>query len=170
MQELDQAEQWGTLQSRRIHNPGLMSDQRAETMPNESLSTERELFNSFRERQQLLHIFFTQVDPILRILHRPSLQAHLLGGKCYLNYAPWHPAPAALTSAVFYAASCALSPEICLACFGMDKASLISKHQSNTNYALQRADYLLTNDLTVLQAFVISLVSRDHEDSGRFVY
>lgn len=41
----------------------------------------------------------------------------------------------------------------------MDKVSLISKYQKESTAALERADYLLTDDLTVLQAFVISLVS-----------
>ncbi|KAE8137834.1 hypothetical protein BDV38DRAFT_282762 [Aspergillus pseudotamarii] len=105
----------------------------------------------------------------VNILHRPSIQAHLLEGECYLNYEPWHPAPAALASAIYYAASCTVNQDICLSCFGMDKASLISKYQKESNAALERADYLLTDDLTVLQAFVISLIAmRCHDRTRRF--
>ncbi|KAB8220221.1 hypothetical protein BDV33DRAFT_191401 [Aspergillus novoparasiticus] len=44
----------------------------------------------------------------------------------------------------------------------MDKLSLISKYQKESTAALERADYLLTDDLTVLQAFVISLTALFH--------
>ncbi|KAE8382501.1 hypothetical protein BDV26DRAFT_5613 [Aspergillus bertholletiae] len=135
----------------------------------EPLFAEREGMNSGRERQQLLHIYFIQVDPIVKILHRPSLQAHLLGGESYLDYDPWHPAPAALASAVYYAASCAVNQATCFSCFGMEKVSLIAKYQKESKAALERADYLLTDDLTVLQAFVISLIAmRCHDRTRRF--
>ncbi|KAB8279102.1 hypothetical protein BDV30DRAFT_222317 [Aspergillus minisclerotigenes] len=125
--------------------------------------------NSCGERQQLLYIYLTQVDPLVKILHRPSIQAHLLEGECYLSYEPWHPAPAALASAIYYAASCTVNQDTCLSCFGMDKVSLISKYQKESTAALERADYLLTDDLTVLQAFVISLIAmRCHDRTRRF--
>ncbi|GKZ27197.1 hypothetical protein AbraIFM66951_005120 [Aspergillus brasiliensis] len=124
--------------------------------------------DDFRQRQKLLHTYFTQIDPIVKIVHRPSLLAYVPGGKCYLQYDLWHPAPAALASAIYYAASCTLSQEACRT-FGMDKASLISKYRKDLDCALERADYLVTNDLTVLQAFVISLIAlRCHDRSRRF--
>ncbi|KAL6234650.1 hypothetical protein BDW75DRAFT_159122 [Aspergillus navahoensis] len=125
--------------------------------------------NDFRQRQKLLHTYLTQIDPIVKIIHRPSLLAYLIGGNRYLHYDPWHPAPTALASAIYYAASCTLSQESCRSFFGTDKASLISKYQKDTNCALERADYLVTDDLTVLQAFVISLIAlRCHDRSRRF--
>ncbi|GKZ37992.1 hypothetical protein AbraIFM66950_009884 [Aspergillus brasiliensis] len=124
--------------------------------------------DDFRQRQKLLHTYFTQIDPIVKIVHRPSLLAYVPGGKCYLQYDLWHPAPAALASAIYYAASCTLSQESCRT-FGMDKAALISKYRKDLDCALGRADYMVTNDLTVLQAFVISLIAlRCHDRSRRF--
>ncbi|PWY94983.1 hypothetical protein BO94DRAFT_507818 [Aspergillus sclerotioniger CBS 115572] len=152
----------------QTNSPGWVIDPCPQFIPNEAL------FHwtgaaSYRERQQLLQIYLSQVDPIVKIIHGPSLRAHLLEGKCYLNYGPWHPAPAALASAVYYAASCTLSPETCLSSFGTDKASLISKYQNESRYALERVDYVLTEDLTVLQAFVISLIAmRCHDRTRRF--
>ncbi|PYI12667.1 hypothetical protein BO78DRAFT_457084, partial [Aspergillus sclerotiicarbonarius CBS 121057] len=140
----------------------------SQVVQKEPLDVRTDQLNGHRERQQLLHIYLTQVDPIVKILHRPSLLSHLLDGKCYLNYDPWHPAPTALASAIYYAASCTLSVETCLS-LGFDKVSLIAKYQKDTNCALERADYLLTDDLTVLQAFVISLIAmRCHDRSRRF--
>ncbi|KAE8344915.1 hypothetical protein BDV24DRAFT_148752 [Aspergillus arachidicola] len=158
IQEPDHTE-GATFQTRQHNDLSSMIDDCAWAIPNGTMSAGRgALISSCRERQQLLCIYLTQVDPLVKILHRPSIQAHLLEGECYLNYEPWHPAPAALASAIYYAASCTVSQETCRSCFGMDKVSLITKYQKESTAALERADYLLTDDLTVLQAFVISLV------------
>lgn len=150
-----------TFHTRQHNDLTCMIDECARLIPNGMMSAGRGglNLNSCGERQQLLYIYLTQVDPLVKILHRPSIQAHLLEGECYLKYEPWHPAPAALASAIYYAASCTVNQDTCLSCFGMDKVSLISKYQKESTAALERADYLLTDDLTVLQAFVISLVS-----------
>ena len=143
---------------RREH--GFASNRPIERAWDENLFLESACFNAseLRERRQLAEIYLTQVDPILKILHRPSVEAHLLSGDSYLHYRLCHPAPTALASAIYYAASCALSPEKCVSDFGIEKRLLISKYQKNTKSALEDADYMITDDLTVLQAFVISLV------------
>ncbi|RAQ66400.1 hypothetical protein COH20_002570 [Aspergillus flavus] len=160
-----------TFHTRQHNDLTCMIDECARLIPNGMMSAGRGglNLNSCGERQQLLYIYLTQVDPLVKILHRPSIQAHLLEGECYLKYEPWHPAPAALASAIYYAASCTVNQDTCLSCFGMDKVSLISKYQKESTAALERADYLLTDDLTVLQAFVISLIAmRCHDRTRRF--
>ncbi|KAE8327559.1 hypothetical protein BDV39DRAFT_192745 [Aspergillus sergii] len=166
---LGQSDSHETFQTRQHNDLTCMIDECARLIPNGTMSVGRGGLNSCGERQQLLYIYLTQVDPLVKILHRPSIQAHLLEGECYLNYEPWHPAPAALASAIYYAASCTINQDTCLSCFGMDKLSLISKYQKESTVALERADYLLTDDLTVLQAFVISLIAmRCHDRTRRF--
>ncbi|KAB8211505.1 hypothetical protein BDV34DRAFT_219460 [Aspergillus parasiticus] len=168
MQERDHTK-GAAFQARQHNDLTCMIDECARLIPNGTMSVERGDLNSCGERQQLLYIYLTQVDPLVKILHRPSIQAHLLEGECYLNYEPWHPAPAALASAIYYAASCTVNQDICRSCFGMDKVSLITKYQKESTAALERADYLLTDDLTVLQAFVLSLIAmRCHDRTRRF--
>lgn len=137
-----------------------MNELHISVLPRTIMLPECEPPSDFRQLRQLLQVYLTQVDPLVRILHRPSLFAFMLEGKCYLTYDQWHPAPTALASAICYAASCTLDPETCRFNFGVDKTSLVLKYQRDTYYALEQADYQLTDDLTVLQAFVISLVSR----------
>ncbi|CRG87551.1 Acetamidase regulatory protein [Talaromyces islandicus] len=146
--------------------PGMAS---GGTIPNQALSLDKGCCNGFRDREQLLNVYLARVDPIVKIIHRPSLQAYMRGVGSYLDYGPSNPAPVALASAICYAASCTLNQEACVSIFAMDKESLIAKHQKDTQYALERADYMLTNDITVLQAFVISLIAmRSHDHSRRF--
>ncbi|RAH79309.1 hypothetical protein BO86DRAFT_457926 [Aspergillus japonicus CBS 114.51] len=118
-------------------------------------------------QQQLCRVFLERVDPVVKILHRPSLCAFLLEGKPYLDYEPEHLAPTALASAVYYAASCSLSEDECIRAFGVPRVSLVAGYQKDVELALGRADYLTTNDLTVLQAFVLFLVSLRSQDQSR---
>lgn len=107
----------------------------------------------------LCHIYLAQVDPVFKILHRPSLRALLLEEKPYLHYDLNHPAPAALKCAVFYAAACSISEVNWPTMMGSSRPAVLARYQSETEAALRRAEYITTNDLTVLQAFVLSLVS-----------
>lgn len=43
--------------------------------------------------------------------------------------------------------------------FNIEKAAVVAEFQKETEEALARADFVTTNDLTVLQAYVLSLVS-----------
>ncbi|GFF52750.1 sugar transporter STL1 [Aspergillus udagawae] len=119
-------------------------------------------------RRRLVEIFLHQVDPILKILHRPSLCAYLLEGKPYLDYAPGDPVPAALASAVLYMASSTLAEGQCLALLGERKETVLTRYKDEAKAALARVDFLVTNHLTVLQALVLSLVAaRTHDHSRR---
>lgn len=111
-----------------------------------------------QKQQHLCRIYLEYVDPIFKILHRPSVGAFLLEGKSYLDYEPGHPAPIALASAVCYAATSSLSEENCLSSFEMSKKQMCDLYQKQTEARLHDADFITTNDLTVLQAYVLSLV------------
>lgn len=110
-------------------------------------------------QKQLCHIYLEQVDPIFKTLHQPSLRSFMLDDEAYLDYKPGDPAPAALACAVCYVATCSLSEQQCFELFRMNKETMVSIHQKETEAALLRADFITSNDLTVLQAFALSLVS-----------
>jgi hypothetical protein len=153
-----QGEQGSATPNYQPGDPCGVINQHIQVIPNTIHDTARENLVYDAERQLLLHVYLTQVDSILNVVDGPSLQAHLLEGKCYLDYSFWHPAPMALTSAIYYTACCALTEDTCLLYFGTDKKFLISKYEKMTQSALEMADYLSSDDFTVLQAIVISLV------------
>jgi hypothetical protein len=96
---------------------------------------------------------------VFKILHRSSLIEYLIDGKTYLGYDLLHPAPRALAAAVRFASVSSLSKEQCIALFGTSKDSMVLKYQNEVEDALARLDFIITNDMTVFQAFVLSLVS-----------
>lgn len=110
-------------------------------------------------RRQLCEIYLHNVDPVFKILHRPTLRAFLRDDQPYLDYEPDHHAPATLAWAVYYAAVCTIDDSQCQLLFGADKKTITAELQRETEAALVKADFVTTNELTVLQAYVLSLVS-----------
>ncbi|KAJ5383764.1 hypothetical protein N7517_001675 [Penicillium concentricum] len=121
-------------------------------------------------RHRLCDIFFHNVDPLFKILHRPSLQAFLKDGKPYLDYDQDHQAPATLASAMYLCAVCTLDEVECQSMFNASKKTIVAEFQKETELALARADFVTTNDLTVLQAYIISLLAARCQDQSRRVW
>ncbi|KGO69247.1 Transcription factor, fungi [Penicillium italicum] len=106
-------------------------------------------------RHRLCDIFFRNVDPLFKILHRPSLQAFIKDGRPYLDYEQDHQAPATLASAIYLCAVCTLEE--------------VELHKE-TELALAKADFVTTNDLTILQAYIIFLLAARSQDQSRRVW
>ena len=107
----------------------------------------------------LLDIFVYRVDSVLKVSHVPLLRSLLLSD------GPVNPEPLkgpsyeALKFAVCFTAACTLSEAECRAIFVEEKVKVINKLRLATEVVLSRAEILTTSDFTVLQAFVIYLVS-----------
>lgn len=99
-----------------------------------------------------------RVDSLIPILHCGSFGDYLISRKPYLNYDADHPAPAALAWAVRYLAIGTISDNQCFHMFGVERESLLARYQKTTQSALEKADYISTEDLTTLQAFVLFVV------------
>lgn len=100
----------------------------------------------------------TQVDPILPILQCSSLWDYVTEGLPYLTYAADHPAPRALVCAIGYMSIATLSDKTCSHDLGLSRDLLLDRYYNLTERALKLTDYYNTDDLTVLQAFVLFVV------------
>ena len=114
---------------------------------------------TIQAEKNLAQVFLKKVDPAFKILHAPSLKAFLLDGKPYLDYGPGHTAPAALASAVYFAAACSITEDESKNLLGCNKGWLVARYQQESEAALAKADFMTSNDLAILQAFVLFLVS-----------
>ena len=108
---------------------------------------------------QLCLVYVRQVDPVIKILHRPSLQRWLVRGEGYLGYPSGHASVEALSAAVCYSAASSMTENQCHASFHINKSTVVADYRKACEAAMQRADLLATRDITVLQAFVLYLVS-----------
>ncbi|KAK0727595.1 hypothetical protein B0T26DRAFT_672238 [Lasiosphaeria miniovina] len=119
---------------------------------------------------QLCHIYLQQVDPCIKILHRPSIHKFLVRGQNYLAYPEGHASPRVLSAAVSYAAASSMTENQCRATFRTPKASLVADCRRACEIALNASGLLTTSDMTVLQAFLLYLVARRSEERSRAVW
>ncbi|GKZ25582.1 hypothetical protein AbraIFM66951_001354 [Aspergillus brasiliensis] len=115
-----------------------------------------------RHIYRLWQIFVERVDPMIKIVHVPTLQQRILD-------ASYDPARASkpLTAIIFamYTISVTAIPsDECEAYFGRGKAVLLTRYRTATLRALIAVDFLTTNNLEVLQALAIFLFSNPGSD------
>ncbi|KAK2877750.1 hypothetical protein FQN49_001226 [Arthroderma sp. PD_2] len=119
---------------------------------------------------KLCHIYLHNVDPIIKILHRPSIRKWMVDGDKYLGYPEEHTSVRALESAVCYAAANSMTDSQCQAAFQASKSSIVAAHRRMCERAIESANLLTTRDMIVLQAFVLYLVGRRSEEKGTAVW
>ncbi|KAI1211414.1 uncharacterized protein F4807DRAFT_466675 [Annulohypoxylon truncatum] len=150
--------------SPRLRLLGIGSTRGGSLGENESLLTDTKL------AAQLCQVYLRQVDPIVRLLHRPSLSKFMLDGQRYLSYDLNHISAICLSSAVCYSALASMTDEQCQTLLNMDRSILIAEYRAACETALERADLISTDDVTILQAFVLYLFARRTEDSSRVIW
>jgi len=110
----------------------------------------------------LYSLFITNVEPVVKMLHGPSLKRYFIEGSAELDCSPGPKGLDALRFAIYYSATTSLNPEACLLQLGEEKATLLSRFRSGTELALARADVINTEEMSTLQALVLYLVSPLH--------
>lgn len=131
---------------------------------------------SIHDCYRLLEYYFTNVDPVLKLLHRPTITRRyaqylqrrmpaqnyatstgMMDDAALKNFEP-------LAFMVFYAAVNSLQPSETVSEFRVEKDPLLQKYRQGLELALERADFLTTSSIEVLQAFMMLLVSPPYND------
>jgi len=102
---------------------------------------------------KLLDVYLQRVDPIFKVTHTPSLCRTLLGANILT------PAQEVLKFAVLFTAVNTLDEEECSQQLKLSKEDFSGRLQLATEVLLSRNRLFTTPDLSILQAFVIYLVS-----------
>jgi hypothetical protein len=110
--------------------------------------------------QALYSAFMANVDPVVKILHGPSLRRYLVEQTGEFDCSPGPKGWGALEFAIYYATTTSLTPDECLERLGEKKEFLLPKFRFSTEVALARADFINTEDMSTLQALILYLVSR----------
>lgn len=107
----------------------------------------------------LCGVYFRNVDPLMKILHRPTIEKTF---DLYIMNPANHPlnrTTEALFFAMYFGAVTSLQPDSCLKQLGEDRRVLSVQYKQAVEHALARADYLNSTSLETLQAFMIYSVS-----------
>ncbi|MCJ1223861.1 hypothetical protein MMC12_000504 [Toensbergia leucococca] len=113
-------------------------------------------------------IYKENVDPLIRILHKPTFEKQILEASRGLDHVS--KALEAVMFAIYLAVITSMSTEECRTRLSEDKEAAIKKYRFGAEQALARADFLITQDIVVLQAFTIFLTCVRRYDDTRFVW
>lgn len=103
----------------------------------------------------LWQVFIDRVDPFIKILNLQSTESLMRSLKGSFSTAGR--ASEALLFSISLAAVVSMNDETVVADLGTEKALLLAKYRLGTEQALGHANFLISRDTTVIQAFVIYL-------------
>lgn len=106
----------------------------------------------------LCNMYFSRVDPLFKILHKPTAMSSILARSQRLNAPCADTGLEALTFAVYLAAVTSMSSPECIKHFGQSKDVLYERYRLAVIHALNNANFLDDVDVVSLQAFMIFLV------------
>ncbi|KAI1765639.1 fungal-specific transcription factor domain-containing protein [Hypoxylon sp. FL1150] len=113
-------------------------------------------------------VYQENVDPLVKILHVPSMNKTIRELRSNMNEIS--PGLEALMFAIYYSSITSMEEEEVKVNFGADKGHLINKYRFATEQALAKANFLVTSEVVVLQAFVLFLVLVRRYDETRFAW
>ena len=107
----------------------------------------------------LIEVYFSNVDPLFKVLHKPTCQAAVLAAADNLANTPIDSGLEALMFAMYFTATTSLSADQCMRLLGQEQDKLLAQYKYGVEAALANADFLSSMELVTLQAFAIYLVS-----------
>ncbi|KAI1804254.1 fungal-specific transcription factor domain-containing protein [Daldinia bambusicola] len=113
-------------------------------------------------------VYQENVDPLVKILHVPSMNKIIR--ELRSNMDNISPGMEALMFAIYYASITSMEDNEVKVNFGAEKAQLIKKYRFATEQALAKANFLVTSELVVVQAFTLFLVLVRRYDDTRFAW
>lgn len=113
-------------------------------------------------------VFKERVDPLVKVLHIPTIEPTILESRHRLDQI--HRGLEVLLFAVYYGAVTSLTNDQARQTFGEDKLELVMRYKFGCEQALARADFLQTDEMVVLQAFVTFLICLRRNDDARIIW
>ncbi|KAH7354539.1 hypothetical protein B0T11DRAFT_128981 [Plectosphaerella cucumerina] len=113
-------------------------------------------------------IFKTNVDPLVKILHLPTIEPVVLRARdCSDGVSR---GTEALMFAIYYSVVTSLTSTDCVAELGEDKGTLLARYRFATEQALARSNFLESAELVVLQSFTIFLAVLRRNNSAAAIW
>jgi hypothetical protein len=105
---------------------------------------------------QLWQVYISNVNPLLKITHTPTLQADIISASA--NPSKISRPLEALMFAIYFSAVTSLTEDEVQTMFGEDRSILLGRYHNATQQALVNAEFMKSTELAVLQAFFLYLV------------
>lgn len=114
------------------------------------------------------HAFKENVDPLVKVLHIPTFEHTIQGAASNLQNLPR--GLEALLFTIYYGAVTSLSGDDCEDKFGEAKSVLLARYRFAIEQALARANFLITEEIIVLQALVLFLMCLRRNSYARVIW
>ena len=118
--------------------------------------------------QEYWETYKDRVDPLVKVLHIPTIEATVLSAASHLSNLS--KGFETLLFAIYYGATTSLSASDCALKFGEEKSVLLARYRFAIEQALARASFLTTEEIIVLQAFVIFLICLRRNSDARVIW
>lgn len=106
---------------------------------------------------RLWQIFLDNVNPLIKIIHAPTVQQQIL--EISTDLGSVSKGMEALLFSIYSLAILSVDDAYCKDMFGEETSTLLAKYQYGAQQALLNAEFLRPSSLVVLQALVLYLVS-----------
>ena len=113
-------------------------------------------------------VYKERVDPLVKVLHIPSIEPTVLTAASHL--ANLSKGFEALMFAIYYGAATSMSSDECINKLGEERGVLLSRYRFAIEQALARANFLTTEEIVVLQAFVVFLICLRRNNDARVIW
>ena len=113
-------------------------------------------------------IFKENVDPVLRIFHRPTTEKTIMEATRNLDH--MSKTTEAVMFSIYYSVVISMSPEDCGAVLGFTKDAGLKKYRFAYEQSLARADLLSTQEMEILQSLTLFLCCARCSDDTRYVW
>jgi len=115
------------------------------------------------------NIFKDNIDPVLRLLHKPSIEKMFMDAVATgLEHLPR--ATEALMFAVYLSVIVSMTPQECLRRLEQDKEVALARYRYAAEQALAKAGFMETQEFRVMQALVLFLIGVRRYDGTTFVW
>jgi hypothetical protein len=118
--------------------------------------------------RQFWEIYKDNVDPLVKVLHIPTIEPMLLDAFTHPEKVP--KGLECLMFAVYYGAVTSILNQECTEQWGEERSSLLDKYRFGLEQALTRANFLYCDEMIILQAFVIFLILLRRNDDARKIW
>ena len=109
-----------------------------------------------------------RVDPLAKVLHIPTIEPTVLRAASHLSNLS--KGFEALLFAIYYGAVTSSNASDCTVKFGEEKNVLLARYRFAIEQALARANFLTTEEIVVVQAFVIFLICLRRNNDARVIW
>ncbi|KAH6995261.1 hypothetical protein EDB80DRAFT_621855, partial [Ilyonectria destructans] len=113
-------------------------------------------------RQTLWRLYIEVMDPMVKVLHLPTVEPELRKWLPQDNIDKMPRGLSAVIFAVYFSVVSSMEKDQCQEILGRDRDELVLKYKAATERVLTMAGLLNTDNLLVLQAFLIYLVTLRH--------